>query len=149
MEWITIKEASGLVGRKPSTLRCTINQRETNANQRTCFLYKKKHVKGRKIWFIEKNSLVKFYKTSVAPNVGGNAKTNTEATHLLTQINEQKDLINFLKNQLSEKDYLLKESQERLKESQYMLGAEQKTRRLLEEKGKKGVISGLLAKYGL
>jgi hypothetical protein len=148
MEWITVKEASELVKKSESTIKRAINQSNGDLNgdlKNNQILYKKKPAKRGYYWFVEKNSLLQFYYLShhLKDQKDDLSQPNGDLNKL------QQNQINNQENTIKELNERLKEAMERLKEVQYLLAAEQKARLKIEDKTKKGMISGLLAKYGL
>jgi hypothetical protein len=119
----------------------------------TELLYRKEPANRGFHWFLEKKNLLQYYglidQKESFDQLNGQSKVNQNDNR--DKLNNQlESTIDFFKKQLEEKDVQLSKEQDRNRELQIMLGREQEKVRLLEAPKKtKGVVSGLLAKFGL
>jgi len=144
MEWLTLKEAAKFVNKSELTIKRLIDKSKIDQTIDQ-LIYKKEPAKRGYYWFVEKNSLLKYYgliNLKIDQKISNN-KLNDQLNKALN------DTVEILKNQLQEKDFQIKELSERLKEAQYIIANTHKPKKLENKNIKKGLLSGLLSKYGL
>jgi hypothetical protein len=146
-QWLTIKEASNIVGKSENTIRRFIrdaqNEHLSNKSQIICKKEKYQHTSR---WIIAQDSLfIKLGLTIQNDNLSntknkhlGNTKNellNTQNESLTEIITILKDRINSLEHQLSQKDNQLSELMERIRELN-LIFAKQEQQKQLEYKKK-------------